>query len=130
MGTFCPIATYKLFSVSLMKEGYMGSRSRLFLNCHISGFSYWDGIEAVNDLSVGSKLDLRCEHNNPYDPNAVSIYHMNKKLGYIPQGNNQEISQLLYFGHDVFEVYVSQINLEVHPEKQVSVAVRVVDARG
>jgi hypothetical protein len=63
------------------------------------------------------------EGDNKFDPYAVAIYHKNYKLGFIPQGKNQMISQLLDLGYaDIFDLRVQQLLIDAHPEKQVSVA--------
>jgi hypothetical protein len=36
-------------------------------------------------LPVGAKLVMRREPNNPYDRNALALYHGDKKLGYMPR---------------------------------------------
>ena len=106
----------------------MYTPSRHFADFHIAGFTYWDGIEVLEDLKVGNKLDLRSEAENPYDPEAVAIFYENRKLGYIPKASNAQISQILYFGNNIFEAFICQIDLEKHPERQVRVVVKLIDA--
>ena len=100
-------------------------RSRHFLSFCIAGFTYWYGVDVCQQLKVGDRLGLLPEPYNPYDPSAVAIYYMDKKIGYVPRYLNAELSQLLYFGHDIFEAIISQINFEKHPEQQVRVVIRI-----
>jgi hypothetical protein len=47
-------------------------------------------------------------------------------LGYIPKGENKEISRFLNLGYtDLFEVKINQITLDAHPEGQIGVLVRI-----
>lgn len=104
--------------------------SRTFLSCTVHGFTYWDGLNVIDDLIVGTCVELRAEPSNPYDPKAVAIWLNGSKIGYIPRHENTELSMLLFFGHsEVFEAFINQINWEVSPEHQVGIVVRVKDAR-
>lgn len=104
--------------------------SRHFDNFHVAGFSYYDGLEAADQLKPGVIVDLVREVNNPYDPNAVVIRYNGIKLGYIPRGQNHIISQFLYFGHaDLFEARVQRVDFQEHPEQQIRIGVKIRDAR-
>ena len=98
--------------------------NRQYFNCHIAGFSHWEGCLVINDLKPGTKLELEREISNPIDPRAVAIYYENTKLGYIPKSNNEEISTFLDMGHsDIFDVRVQSVCPNEHPESQVRVAI-------
>lgn len=103
----------------------MYAPSRHILDCYIAGFTYWDGAEVIAELSLGDKIDIRSEPDCPHDPNAVSLYYKDTKLGYIPQANNQLISTFLYYGYDIFESKVSQINQEAHPSRQMRITIKI-----
>jgi len=107
----------------------MYQRTRHFADFHIAGLTYGDGIELIQELKPGTKLDLKSEPDNPYDPNAVAIYYANKRLGYIPAAANSEISQLLYFGHNIFDTTIIQLTPDQHPSHQIRVVVRLKDDR-
>jgi hypothetical protein len=99
---------------------------RTFLTCHIAGFTYYDGIDVIKDLEIGTHLTLVAEPENRFDPYAVALYCHETKLGFIPAGENKLISQLLQLGHtDLFEVRINRIALDAHPEKQIGVVVRI-----
>ena len=98
--------------------------NRQYFNCHIAGFSHWEGCLVINDLKPGAKLELEREISNPFDPRAVAIYYENTKLGYIPKSNNEEISTFLDMGHsEIFDVRVQSVCPNEHPESQVRVAI-------
>jgi hypothetical protein len=62
---------------------------------NIAGFRYYDGAKELPRLAIGSRLMLRPEPANPYDPFAVEILHDAVKLGYVPRFCNRHISRLL-----------------------------------
>jgi len=101
--------------------------SRHIIDFYIAGFTFWEGLEVFGNLKVGSKLELRLEPENPFVPKAVALFFEEKKLGYIPQAKNSQIHQLLYFGHNILEVFVCQIDLDEHPERQVRVVIKLID---
>ena len=97
-------------------------------NFHIAGFSYWEGCEAFEHLKIGTKLDLVREADNALDPYAVAIYYGEYKLGFIPRGENHDISKYLDMGlNDIYDVRITRITPDVHPEQQVEVIVNVLN---
>ena len=95
-------------------------------NFHNSGFGYWEGCEAFGQLKIGTQLDLVREDDNPFDPYAVAIYFGDFKLGFIPRGNNHDISKYLDMGFaDIYDVRITRITPDVHPEQQVEVIVNI-----
>ena len=95
-------------------------------NFQIAGFGYWEGCEAFEHLKIGTKLELVREADNPFDPYAVAIYYEDYKLGYIPRGSNHDISKYLDMGlDDIYEVKITRITPDAHPENQVEVIVYI-----
>ena len=79
-------------------------------------------------LKIGTKLELVREVDNQFDPYAVAIYYEDYKLGYIPRGSNHDISKYLDMGlEDIYEVRVTRITPDVHPEQQVEVIVNILN---
>ena len=100
---------------------------RHLANFHIAGFGYWDGCEAFENLRIGTKLTLEREEDNQFDPYAVAIYYKNYKLGFIPREANKEISKYLDMGWDnLYEVRITRITPDAHPESQVEAVVRII----
>ena len=96
---------------------------------NIAGFTYWEGCIAFQKLKVGSQLRLVREADNKFDPHAVALYFGEHKLGFIPQDENQFISQFLDLGYtDMFDVRVQRLSPDTHPEKQVGVVVFIKEA--
>lgn len=99
-------------------------------NFHIAGFSYWDGCEAFENLKIGAQLELVREEDNPFDPYAVAIYQGEYKLGFVPRGHNHDISKYLDMGlNDIYDVHISRITPDVHPEQQVEIIVYIKNQR-
>lgn len=109
------------------KENKLVKKEHL-TNFHIAGFGYWEGCEAFEHLKIGTKLDLVREADNPFDPYSVAIYYGEYKLGFIPRGSNHDISKYLDMGlDDIYEVRITRITPDVHPENQVEVIVYIVN---
>lgn len=97
---------------------------------HISGFKFWDGYEVLSELKPGTELAMVPEPENPFDPNAIALYYGDAKLGFIGREHNELISQLIFFEQpDVFRAYVTKVDPEAEPYKQVRITVRIVDRR-
>lgn len=95
-------------------------------NFHIAGFGYWDGCEAFEHLRIGTPLVLVREADNPFDPYAVAIYYGDYKLGFIPRGSNHDISKYLDMGlDDIYDVRITRISPDAHPENQIEVIVKI-----
>jgi len=99
---------------------------RHFDDFHIAGFTYHDGVDVFDELKIGTALTLVAEPDNRYDNFAVALYYRGHKLGYIPRGKNKFIGKFLNFGHtELFDVKINRISPEEHPERQVSVVVKI-----
>jgi hypothetical protein len=99
---------------------------RHFANFHIAGFTYYDGVDVFYELKIGTELKLKAEPENQFDAYAVAIYYKETKLGYIPRGENKEISKFLNCGYtDIFEVKICRITSETHTEQQICVQVKI-----
>ena len=95
---------------------------------HIAGFGFWEGCEAFRDLHIGTRLDLVREDDNAFDPYAVAIYLGGKKLGFVPRGHNHDLSKYLDMGYGrMYELRITRITPDVHPESQVEVILNVVN---
>lgn len=108
----------------------MYKRSREYMSCNIAGQSHWDIAEVFGELKPGSKLKLKAESVNPYDPNAVAVYYKGVKIGFVPRAQNETISLLLAYGHkDVFKAYVLAVDPSRDLEHRVTMRINVRDAR-
>ena len=104
--------------------------SRFYADFHVAGFAYYDGLEVIDELTLGKPVDLVAEPSNPHDPDAVAIVYNGHKIGYIPSQYNRQFSTFLLYGHgDVFEARIQSMNKESHPERQFRVVVKIKDNR-
>ena len=70
------------------------------------------------------------EPDNPFDPEAVALYHKKTKLGYIPATESSLVAVLSFYGHaDALEIRVLQVDEKADPWHQVRVGLFVKDAR-
>ena len=100
---------------------------RHFANFYLAGFSYYDGIDVLEQLNIGVPLTLKAEPENPFDHNAVAIFFQGTHLGYVPKDENGLLSKFLRLGHtDLFEAKICQVSRDAFPEKQIRVMVRIV----
>ena len=108
----------------------MYERSRNILDCHIAGFTYYDGLDVIEELKQGTPVMLHAEPENPYDSEAVAIYYKDTKLGYVPQAKNSFVSNLLYFGYgDIVEAKINCNNPQANTENQFRVVIKIKDNR-
>lgn len=63
--------------------------------------------------------------DNPHDEFAVALYYEDKKLGYLPQSQNEPVNKVLKAGDDIFEVRIRQKKEDKHPERQIRIVVHV-----
>ncbi len=105
-------------------------KSRYIDSFHLAGFEYYDGLDIIDELKIGTKVSLVAETDNPHDADAISIYYGKTKLGYVPANHNTLLSTYLYYGYsDIFEARIQSKDLEEHPERQFRVVVKIIDNR-
>ena len=59
----------------------------------LAGFRHHDAAETWRHLTVGDRLQLVREEDNPYDANAVRVEWRGVKLGYVPQRDNAAVAR-------------------------------------
>lgn len=65
----------------------------------ITGSSFYPGAgNWIAKLAPGQQLRVEREPNNPYDPNAVSVWIFQQKLGHFPRGFAAEVAPLIDAG--------------------------------
>lgn len=77
----------------LLYEDMLNSEGIELNEFYITGLEYYDAKEL--DFSDIDYLSLHLEPNNDYDENAIEIYHQEKKVGYVPKGENSLIAKLM-----------------------------------
>ena len=74
-------------------------KSKYIDSFHLAGFEYYDGLDIIDELTIGTKVSLNLETDNPHDPNAIAIYYDMYKLGYVPANHNLALATYLYYGY-------------------------------
>jgi len=105
------------------------------LVCAVSGISFYQ--DNLDDLSIGDKLDIVPQPENPYDPGALAVYRNGKQLGYLPKKVAERFNTLTFSGEIVYilkgkltglriRLFVSQNNLKtsLNPRQLNDVLVR------
>ena len=59
----------------------------------LAGFRHHDAAATWRHLTVGDRLQLVREEDNPYDANAVRVEWRGVKLGYVPQRDNAAVAR-------------------------------------
>ena len=108
----------------------MKAHNAFYMDCHLAGRKFHDADLVWDYLRVGSELRLEREADNPHDPYAVQVVY-NKDgedylLGYIPRGENHDLSVILDMGwNEIFRCVIASINSEVHPESQIHLNISI-----
>src|SRR5690625_7455888 len=93
-------------------------RSRHLVDFHVAGFAYYDGLDMIEEVTLGKNVDLISESDNPYDPEAISIFNKDRKISHVPKYMNQLLSHLLYFkNEDILYAIILNINKEKDSKK-------------
>ena len=101
-------------------------QSIYYMDCHIAGFKYWDGIEVFNHLKIGTPLHLVREEDNKYDAEAIAVYWKDAKLGFIPSSMNTDLSKFLDMGYsDIFNVRINRVTPEKEPNSQIGIVIKI-----
>lgn len=57
--------------------------------------------EALKQLKIGDKLELRADPNNDYDATAVACYYAHHHVGFIPKESNSALFAALMDGTEI-----------------------------
>ena len=116
-----------LAGISLVNHLHAKTKSKVIILSHplVAGFHYYDGYKTEQYLNVDDELRLFRQPDNPYDKNAIEVYHGNAKLGYIPRRQNKIIVRMMDQGIEIksriVNVYLSRpsyerVRIEVYME--------------
>lgn len=109
----------------------MKCKKLFFKECHLAGAKYHDLDEVLEELKIGTVLQLVHESDNRYDPNAVAVVYTDGEgdeymIGYIPRDENSELAVLLEMGWgNIFKCTVSRINPEAYYEDQIHLKISI-----
>ncbi|TCJ18498.1 HIRAN protein [Parasulfuritortus cantonensis] len=93
----------------------------------LAGFQYHAGRALFPLLSVGDRLLLYREPDNPHDPRAVRVEWRGAPLGYAPRADNVDLARLMDNGVRV-EGRIVQLQKARNPWQRILFEVLVVEA--
>jgi hypothetical protein len=77
------------------REGPTLGRRILLQRSAITGFRHHQAGDLWAALRTDALLTLKREVDNPWDPDAVALHWRDRKLGYLPRGENLVVARLL-----------------------------------
>ena len=92
----------------------------------IAGVQHHELHEVIEDLNEGDELDLICEPDNKFDPNAIRIEIEDTMLGYVPKKFSAKVSAALEVGHDL-ECKITKLTPSAKPWEQCEVTITQID---
>jgi hypothetical protein len=105
--------------------------STLLHSSHITHVNEYDILSVYGELKVGTRVELRCEPDNPHDPESVAVYYNDAKLGYVMSPLIPRVFRYLYFGYgNIYDVYVSGMETEQGPEIDLKIDIRIKEKNG
>ena len=104
--------------LSLLKTGgfelsQFFARDILLIHTHLMGCqNVEDHMDYLKEISVGSRLTLLREPDNPVDERAILVLtDKGHKIGYVPRADNEILANLMDAGKELFAV-ISEIYSE------------------
>lgn len=101
----------------------MKTKREHYRSFNIAGFTYYDGPFFFEDLKIGTKLILKRDKKNKYDPQAIQIMYQDVKIGYVPRVNNSTLYKLMKIGFRGLECVITRRDPNASSENQITVAV-------
>jgi len=90
----------------------------------LAGFRYHEAPGLFPELSIGDRLDLVREPDNPHDPNAVGVEWRGRRLGYVPRRENSALAWAMDRGEPV-AARISVLRVHRNPRLRVEFEVFV-----
>ena len=76
-------------------KGSLKRQAVLLQESPLAGFQYHRASGVWSFLRKGEKLLLKREPHNRHDPNAIAVWFMNDKLGYVPRRENRRLAVMM-----------------------------------
>lgn len=98
-------------------------KKQKLLQCFVAGFRYYNGPQLINKMEIGDTIKLVREPNNKYDNKAIALYFQNNKIGFIPQMDNQVISNMMDVNMMLLNAEISYVNPKKDSWEQLEIIV-------
>jgi hypothetical protein len=108
-----------------LKAAAQPGKRHLIQKCPLAGFQHHDGENLWRYVTVGDRLELRREPDNPHDRNAIRVDWNGRKLGYIPADQNRTTA-LMLDNHITLEARIGGLERHTNPWRRVAVEVWMV----
>lgn len=105
-----------------LKAAAKPGKRHLIQQCHLAGFQYHEGETLWSYLTVGDRLELRREPDNPHDSHAIRVDWNGRKLGYLPRTQNQTTA-LMLDNQVALEARIGGLERHKNPWRRVAVEV-------
>lgn len=89
----------------------------------MAGFRYYNGPQLIDKMEIGDTIKLVREPNNKYDNKAIALYFQNNKIGFIPQMDNQVISNMMDANMMLLNAEISYVNPKKDSWEQLEIIV-------
>ena len=121
------IEAAKRDSIPRTRRQKRASRQRLILlqESPLAGFQYHRASGIWSFLQPGQPLRLKREPHNLHDANAIAVWFMNDKLGYVPRSENSRLAALMDRGEKL-EAQISKLLDEDAPWLRVQFEVSLI----
>lgn len=101
-------------------------KHRFFMRFKVAAVTYNEALFVINDLKPGAIIEMERDEGNKHDGNAIALYYDDYKVGYVPRDKNSELASFIDMGWgEIFEMRVSAINFDAHPEQRIEVTIFV-----
>jgi len=99
-------------------------RHTLLQESPLAGYRYHRADGVWSFLCMGAPLRLKREPHNPHDINAIGVWFMNDKLGYIPRSENSRLAALMDQGEKL-DARISKLLDEDDPRQRVRFSIEL-----
>ena len=95
------------------------------LQSFVRGFGYYEGPELLQKMRKGDMLELVREPKNEYDDCAIALHFDEKKIGFLPQEDNEILSKLLDAKVVPLQAEITHLKTEAKTWENVHIAVYI-----
>lgn len=90
----------------------------------VTGLSFGSYGKYVSRLNTGTQLELKRDHDNEHDANAIGVWIFGKQIGWIPKSQNAQLAlamdkgkevQAVITNHDTFTDFSKRLFINVYP---------------
>ncbi|HOZ97471.1 MAG TPA: HIRAN domain-containing protein [Niabella sp.] len=85
-----------VLGVSALPSKMVKQYQRIYLlQSFVRGFRFYEGPKLLDQMQEGDLLQLKREPDNKFDDHAIALFFNNRKIGFLPQEDNEILSKLM-----------------------------------